>query len=52
MKDEKKRKQEITVELAAAAQTAYIEDKKREQQAQQGKPANLGLESGWGGKGR
>lgn len=42
---------EVSVELAAAAQMAYAENAKREAQ-QQGHPTNLGLQSGWGGKGR
>ena len=49
-KDAKPR-EPISVDLAAAAQAAYAENAKREAQ-QQGQPATLGLQSGWGGKGR
>jgi hypothetical protein len=51
MKDEKKEKETISIQLAAAAQAAYAEDAKRES-GQQGQPAQMGLNPGWGGKGR
>lgn len=49
---DKKRKMGVSIELAAAAQAAYMQAEKKEQQTQQGKPANIGLQPGWGGKGR
>jgi len=51
MKETKEKKELVSVELAAAAQVAYAESAKKEAQ-NPGKPTTLGLQSGWGGKGR
>ena len=52
MKEQKKAKRPISLELAAAAQAAYAQEAKQERADQSGQKANLGLKPGWGGKGR
>jgi hypothetical protein len=52
MMEQKKARRPISLELAAAAQAAYVQEAKREKQEQGGEKANLSLQPGWGGKGR